>query len=225
MFFVPLSRMGLTPILILILGVICSQNLASAQESTRPFPRAWDSCSSSNSACPQNFYCSDDRCECRDAIYKRKDHDLRSCQTIVSGSCEYDEECVKNSFCNTITRTCTCRPGSLPTPMGECRFDVGVPCNFESIERECNLYEGLYCIEGRCACADSSLVYELGAGCRAQVGALCGKILLSWEGFSQYNNGVDRFIRERPVKCGRGLRCPLDEGDFSEKGICVENTP
>lgn len=74
-------------------------------------PPPWDSCQY-NTTCPPGFYCSGTYCECRDAVYTRKDPDLRSCQTIVSGSCYEDEECVKDSFCDMFTQQCTCLPGN-----------------------------------------------------------------------------------------------------------------
>ncbi|OXA39938.1 hypothetical protein Fcan01_25375 [Folsomia candida] len=120
----------------------------------------WDYCSYTR-PCPPTFFCSRSRCECRDAIYKRKDHNLRSCQTIVSGTCFTDMDCVQGSYCDTLTRKCMCHPGQLSTPTGECRYGFGTYCNILE-HGECNIFEGLQCIDGRCACADSSLIYEFG---------------------------------------------------------------
>ncbi|OXA39939.1 hypothetical protein Fcan01_25374 [Folsomia candida] len=359
---------------LLFLAVFSPHNFFTAGQTT---PAQWDYCSP-DGPCPPTFSCDSSTCECRDGIYKRKDPQLRSCRTIVSGTCFMDTDCIQDSYCDTLTRKCTCNadlrqvqhvslsrsasgspsiwvagvpgpvkcvlrplrhqrqaepsgedgtrrtlctggstswrtpPGEtfecyigvvsmwgwsteewvcavlvgasgvglrgshdlvmccggrgrtlmghwlvcgpwtlrsspepvvspparrlliwmspffptcfLPSPMGHCYYDFGASCN-PTRDEDCNIFEGLQCLEGRCACSDSSLIYEFGAGCRATEGATCGQILPRYRPYWPFSPGAERMYTPHFVKCARGLRCQLKEGDFEQRGICVENTP
>lgn len=89
---------------LLFLAVFSPHNFFTAGQTT---PAQWDYCSP-DGPCPPTFSCDSSTCECRDGIYKRKDPQLRSCRTIVSGTCFMDTDCIQDSYCDTLTRKCTC---------------------------------------------------------------------------------------------------------------------
>ena len=177
--------------------------------------------------CGANLVCADGFCKCKTSTFQKYDPNQQKCVYLLGSKCENLDEtdsCPTNAHCSPNEPNeepiCKCDNGYFENAHGECR-ENGLDLNETCKNYQCNPSKGLACINGKCDCINSDLIYhshEIG-GCSTSVGERCGWIepILIKKGDNNCKPGqpdCDYYL----VSCEPGSECVTSS--FHGEGIC-----
>ncbi len=161
---------------------VCQCDKGSTERDRHCYLQHGQHCSHIQDICDPNSFLECDqtphhhRCICQNQNRTMYHGLLKTCFLLPGNKCRNESiPCRPNSFCHSVTGTCTCNSPLVPNHFGFCQLGYGKACNGEN--DLCDPASFLQCADGQCICArDHETNYDVDSGsCRIIAGRTCSK--------------------------------------------------